>query len=94
MKVLGCYEYELSKASFTVYDYLSPHQPLALSVVSMALLSPHKMAEIRPGHGHERLPDPRMRVPPCRLGETSKFTGCSSHIQQPAGTNLHRKSYT
>ena len=29
-----------------------------------------------------------------RLGETSKFTGCSPHIQQPAAANLYRKSYT
>ena len=29
----------------------------------------------------------------CHLGETSKFTGCSHHIQQPATANLYRKSY-
>ena len=28
------------------------------------------------------------------IGETSKFTGCSFHIQQPAAANLYRKSYT
>ena len=28
------------------------------------------------------------------LGETSKFIGCSPHIQQPATANLYRKSYT
>ena len=31
-----------------------------LSVVSMELLSTHKMAEIRPAHGNESLPDPRI----------------------------------
>ena len=30
----------------------------------------------------------------CQLGETSKFTGCSSDIQQPAAANLYSKSYT
>ena len=29
-----------------------------------------------------------------QLGETSKFIGCSLHIQQPAAANLYRKSYT
>ena len=28
------------------------------------------------------------------LGETSKCTGCSTHIQQAAAANLYRKSYT
>ena len=28
------------------------------------------------------------------LGETSKFIGCSLHIQQPAAANLYRKCYT
>ena len=27
------------------------------------------------------------------LGETSKFTDCSHHIQQSAAVNLYRKSY-
>ena len=28
------------------------------------------------------------------LGETSKFIGCSLHIQQPAAANLYRECYT
>ena len=28
------------------------------------------------------------------LGETSKFSGCSLHIQQLAATNLYGESYT
>ena len=32
---------------------------IALSVVSMELWLPHKMAEIMPAHGNDRLPDPR-----------------------------------
>ena len=31
---------------------------------------------------------------PTIAGETSKFTSCSPHIQQPAAVNLYRKSYT
>ena len=31
---------------------------------------------------------------PLLLGETSKFSGCSANIQQPAAANLYRNSYT
>ena len=41
-------------------------------------------------------------APPCistgdwslHLGETSKSTGCSPHIQEPAAANVYRKFYT
>ena len=33
---------------------------IALSVVSMGLLSPHKMAEIRPVHSNVGVPNPRI----------------------------------
>ena len=45
---------ELFDAFFTGYD--------CLSVVSMELLSPHKVAVIRPAHGNERLLDLRIVV--------------------------------
>ena len=34
--------------------------PLALSVVSMEVFAPHKMAETRPRHSNEGVPDPRI----------------------------------
>ena len=34
----------------------------ALSVVSMELWSPHKMAEISPRRSNEGVPDPRMEI--------------------------------
>ena len=40
--------YEILKGINLVYDYFPPHLPIALSVVSMEVFAPHKMAEIRP----------------------------------------------
>ena len=45
------------------FDFLPPALSVPLSVGSMDLWSPHKMAEIRPRHSSEGVPDPRMRVP-------------------------------
>ena len=39
----------LSKKPFSVYEYFPPALDIALSVVSMELLSPYKMIEIGPG---------------------------------------------
>ena len=58
MKVVRCYE--SFKVMFTGNNYFPPPPPLALSVVSMVLLSPQKTAEIRPAHSNKRLPDPRI----------------------------------
>ena len=36
----------------------------------------------------------RLSLVASRLGEASKLSGCSHHIQQPAAAKLYRKSYT
>ena len=41
--------HELFKVVFIVYEHFPPPLAIALSALPMELLSPHKMAEIRPG---------------------------------------------
>ena len=43
-----------------VLNCVPPSLPLALSVVSMEVFAPHKMAEIRPRHSNKGVPDPRI----------------------------------
>ena len=45
--------------------------PLVLSVISMELLSPHKMGEIRPRHSNEGRPDSRIQLPKGNLHHRS-----------------------
>ena len=47
--------------------FLSPLL-IALSVVSMELWSPHKMAEIRPRHSNQVVPDPKIGAPDSNVG--------------------------
>ena len=50
------------KYMFWVPNSFPSSLPLALSVVSMEVFAPHKMAEIRPRHSNEGVPDPRIKV--------------------------------
>ena len=42
-------------------EHFPPHLAIVLSVVPMELFDPHKMAEIRPIHSNDGVPDPRIR---------------------------------
>ena len=48
--------HELFNVVFIVYEHFPPPLAIALSVVSMERLSPHKMAEIRPGTKQQGVP--------------------------------------
>ena len=51
---------ESFKAIFLKLDSFPPPPPIALSVVSIEVFAPHKMAEIRARHSNEGVPDPRI----------------------------------
>ena len=55
--------------------FFQPSLTLALSVDSMELFAPHKMALIRPRHSNERVLDPRMVV---LVAEGKPYTCCFS----------------
>ena len=40
-------------------EHVPPHLAIALSVVSMELFAPYKIAEIRASHSNDAVPDPR-----------------------------------
>ena len=44
----------------SVFDYFPPHLPIVLSVVSMEVFAPRKMAEIRASPWQQGGPDPRI----------------------------------
>ena len=48
------------KCDFLKCGSFPPHPPIALSVVSMEVFAPHKMAEIRPRHSNEGMQDPKI----------------------------------
>ena len=70
MKILR--SHELLKGINSVYGYFPPHPPIPLSVVSMEMFVPHKMAEIRASAWQRGGLDPRMYLDQGIL-ETSEY---------------------